>query len=560
MTTDKKLTAHHQAIREVDFQIRSNRTLISICTHEEKRVLDAIRLVCRGDTKKDKRQWSLLLWDIDHGLTALSHHEELPPEAEQMDQEMVLSWFKNQESPVKDRFVVLVLKDFHKFLGEDGSGQVENHVVRQLRNIAQDSIGRQRSVILTGTKLFLPPELEKICAVIDWPLPEPEHIIEQIDALLSYGKSKKELSDRFKLDYDPLEMDDIVRAFQGLTLAEIELLCTYSMLTSNELDPLFISQKKRDIIRKSGLLDWIDVKDGMDSVGGLQSFKQWLHSRRGAFTSEAQAYGLPANPKGVLLVGIQGAGKSLASKATAYFWNLPLLRLDMGKVFQGIVGSSEENIRSVIKLAESVSPAILWIDEIEKGLSGVASSNQTDGGTASRVFGSILTWMQEKEAPIYIVATANDVSQLPPELLRKGRFDEIFCVDLPSDSERLDIFRIHLKKVNRNPDNFDLHALVASSQLFTGAEIEAAIISALYETFNDGKRELTTEDIIESITDTIPLATTMKERIQGLRDWAATRARSASQPQKARQLRMDKIAPALPSIQPVGAVDKDEDL
>lgn len=328
---------------------------------------------------------------------------------------------------------------------------------------------------------------------------------------------------------------------------------------SMRLDPVKIASVKRDIIRKTGLLDWIDVEQDFSAIGGLNGVKSWLNQRKDAFTTDAREYGLPDNPKGILFVGVQGAGKSLMARCVASFWQLPLIRLDMGKIFSGIVGSSEENIRTAIKIAESVSPSLLWMDELDKGMSGSASSNQTDGGTAARVLGSFLTWMQEKKSPVLVIATANDVSQLPPEILRKGRFDEIFFVDLPSDEERYEIFKIHLTKRNRNPDNFDIDTLVKYSSTFTGAEIEAAIISAMYEAFDDNKREFTSDDILSAIEDTVPLAVTMKEQIDGLRAWAYKRARHASKTKKKKVID-DEIIETKKSLMAHIDIEEDEDL
>src|SRR5206468_126389 len=247
------------------------------------------------------------------------------------------------------------------------------------------------------------------------------------------------------------------------------------------------------------------------SVGGLSVLKDWLNKRAVAFTSEARAFGLPA-PKGILLLGVQGCGKSLCAKAVSRLWQLPLLRFDMGRMFGSLVGSSEENVRRAIAVAESIAPAVLWVDEIDKAFVGSQSSGVTDGGTTARVFGTFLTWLSEKSAPVFVVATANDVSQLPPELLRKGRLDEIFYVDLPSALERTEIFRIHLAKRGREPANFDLDALVESSPEFSGAEIEEAIISALYDAFY-ARQELATEHILGGLSQTVPLARTMAEKI-----------------------------------------------
>jgi SpoVK/Ycf46/Vps4 family AAA+-type ATPase len=258
----------------------------------------------------------------------------------------------------------------------------------------------------------------------------------------------------------------------------------------------------------------------------MAAIKEWLRKRGLAFSERARHFGLP-EPKGLLLLGVQGAGKSLLAKAVASQWQLPLLKLDMGRVFSELVGSSEQNMRAVLSTAESVAPCLLWLDELEKGLAGTASSNRSDAGTAARVFGSLLTWMQEKTSPVFVIATANDIHLLPPEALRKGRFDEIFFIDLPDVQERQEIFAIHLAKRGREPKRFDLVALSREAEGFSGAEIEQVVISGLYDAFESG-RELETQDLLRNITDTVPLSQTMKVQITALRDWACTHARPAS--------------------------------
>jgi hypothetical protein len=520
---NEELTEHRLAMKELDFQIRSNRPLIYICTHEETRVLDAIRAICNRDNNK---KWEMYCWDLAEGLALYSGETESP--SSQYDQTTVLSWFAELVSP-PDTFQILILKDYYKLMGaDDNAGNIEHEIVRNLRSQSLLNISKHKCIILIGTQLFLPPELEKLCAVIDWPLPERYHIQQKIQEILQKCHKNDNIKKRFTIQYSDNEMDEIVTAFQGLTLIEIELLCSYMVLTTNSFNPEIISNQKRDIIRKSGLVDWVDVENNIGSVGGLYELKDWLKKRKSAFTEEAREYGLPENPKGVLLVGTQGCGKSMCAQAIAKYWNLPLLRLDMGKIFAGIVGSSEENIRSAIKVAESIAPCIVLIDEIDKGLSGTGSSNNTDGGTAARVFGTLLNWMQEKKKPVFLCATGNNISQLPPELLRKGRFDEIFFVDLPAKDERKEIFKIHLEKRNRKLSNFDGEKLVEKTDGYTGAEIESIIISAMYDAFYDNKREITTNDLLNSIQDTVPLSITMKEHIRDLRNWAKTRARNAS--------------------------------
>jgi SpoVK/Ycf46/Vps4 family AAA+-type ATPase len=254
--------------------------------------------------------------------------------------------------------------------------------------------------------------------------------------------------------------------------------------------------------------------------------KAWLRTRSLAFSASAREFGLP-EPRGILRLGVQGGGKSLVAKAVASFWQLPLIKLDLGKVFSELVGSSEENMRAALATAESIAPAILWLDELDKGLAGVASSHRSDAGTAARVFGSFLTWMQEKTSPVFVIATANNVGSLPPEALRKGRFDEIFFVDLPTEQERREIFAIHILKRRRDPELFDLDRLATAAAGLSGAEIEQAVIGGLYDAFEAG-RDLTNADILHSLQGSIPLSQTMREEIGALRDWARTRARPAS--------------------------------
>ena len=313
-------------------------------------------------------------------------------------------------------------------------------------------------------------------------------------------------------------------------------------LSGEDVNEVFA--EKQQIIRKSGLLEYYAASEDFSNVGGLAVLKDWLNKRAVAFTDEARAFGLPA-PKGILLLGVQGCGKSLCAKAVSRLWQLPLLRFDMGRMFGSFIGSSEENVRRAIAVAESVAPAILWVDEIDKAFAGSQSSGATDGGTTARVFGTFLTWLSEKNAPVFVVATANDVSQLPPELLRKGRLDEIFYVDLPSEEERGEIFRIHLAKRGRDPKNFDLPALAAASRDFSGAEIEEAIISALYDAFYS-RQELTTEHVLTALAQTVPLAKTMDEKISHLRHWAEGRARHASRPRTAKRRRVKPAGMAAP--------------
>ena len=532
-----ELSTFRKTLREIDWFLRSKRPIIYLTTPEEQRIEDGIRQICA----KPDHKWDLITWDLVSGLQSTNSSFLPVKESDRLlDQLEVLTWFDNLEVP-KGNFLLLVLKDFSKYFGNQHTqGQIEYRLIRHIKNIAQKCVTKNKALIVISQSFDLPNELDKYISVIDIPLPEKEHIELKIKDLLDKASQRKDLAEKFKTNYSSEELEHIVNSFRGLTLNECEQVCTYCMIKHTCLDPEAISHQKKDTIRKSGLLDWIDVSENLENIGGLNELKDWLYKRTKAFTKEAVDYGLPPNPKGILLVGIQGAGKSLFARGVSSFWNFPLLKLDMGKVFSGIVGSSENNMRQVFKVAESVAPCILWLDEIDKGMSGSRSSSVSDGGTTSRVLGSWLTWMQENQSPVFIVATANDISNLPPELMRKGRFDEIFFVDLPSSAEREVIFNIHLNKRNRDINKFDLSLLAEESHNFTGAEIEAAIVSAMYEAFNQS-REFNTDDIVESLNEIVPLSVTMKEEIESLKLWASERARNASNSGKLKKYMISRI-------------------
>ena len=337
------------------------------------------------------------------------------------------------------------------------------------------------------------------------------------------------------LDEDTKEK--LCKAALGLTLQEAENAFALSMVNDGKIDasdlPVILSEKMQ-VIKKTGILEFINTDIKISDVGGLENLKNWLNKRNNSWSEAAKKYCLPA-PKGVLITGVPGCGKSLTAKAMSAAWQLPLLKLDFGKIFSGLVGSSEENMRKAIKTAEAVAPSILWVDEIEKSLSGVNSSSNGDSGVSTRIFGTFLTWMQEKTAPVFVIATANNISGLPAELLRKGRFDEIFFVDLPTHRERKEIFRLHLTKRLKDDevsskltvDDRLLESLADLTEGFVGAEIEQVVISALYEAFFN-KRPLEYSDLENTIKNVVPLSVTQKEQILSLREWANIRAVAAT--------------------------------
>ena len=419
---------------------------------------------------------------------------------------------------------VLHLEDAHALFEERYHNEMDD-LTLWLRKAARmnnrDDL-KERMVVLGTTTEVLKQELEKEMPILDLPLPN-------IDTLKIILESVAE--DRFSLPASKVKPTKrLIESAKGLTAMEAELAFAKAaaqngQLTENEID--IINAEKEQIIRKSGILEFFQPSESMASVGGLDQLKEWFNQRGGAFTEEAADFGLQP-PKGVMLLGIPGCGKSLTAKAAAALWRFPLIRFDLGKVFGGIVGESERNIREALRVAEAVSPCILWIDEIEKGLSGSQSSGQTDGGVTSRVFGTFLTWMQEKTAPVFVLATSNNIAQLPPEMLRKGRFDEIFFCDLPSEKIRRDIFKIHLSTHNKDIlDQFDLERLAKDSPLFSGAEIEQAVKDGMFNAFSQ-KRRLSESDVDSAIKSTYPLAKTMREGIRDMREWASARARMAS--------------------------------
>lgn len=398
-------------------------------------------------------------------------------------------------------------------------------VIRKLRDLAHRLKKSFQTIFILSPAINIPPELEKEITIFDFPLPGHDELKELIDNIEYNLKNREDVE--FSLSDG--EKEKLIDTVTGLTYEETERVLAKSIVMDKKLsaeDINVVLEEKKQIIRKAGLLDYYQTDEKIADIGGLDLLKDWLTKRRSAYTKEAADFGLPW-PKGILLLEIPGCGKSLTAKSVSSLWGMPLLRLDMGRLFGSFIGESEENMRQALRLAESIAPTVLWIDEVEKGLSGVKSSGSSDAGTTARVFGSFVTWMQEKTSAVFVVATANDISLLPPELLRKGRFDEIFFVDLPNLEERKKIFQIHIKKRGRQPKNFNLNLLAEKSANYSGSEIEQAIISALFDAFYN-KQDLTTEGILRALQETVPLSVTMKEDIDYLRSWAKTRARYAS--------------------------------
>lgn len=491
--------------REIEILIRARYPIIYIVTWEEKRVEEALKSIAFARNK------GLYLWTITEGITSATtsgrFSDSLKNPLEALDHVK-----KSKET------AIYVFKDFHPFMEEP-------RIIRKLKDVAAQIKTSHNTLVILSSKMVIPEELEKDITVVDYPLPGYDDLKKLLGKLVESVRRNP----RVKIELSPATEEKVIKAALGLTMNEAENVFAKAVVMNNHLgeeDIDVILTEKEQIIRKTGILEYYHATEKFNQVGGLDHLKNWLVKRGSAFSERARKYMLP-QPKGILLLGVQGCGKSLCAKVVSSLWNLPLLRLDMGNVFGGIIGSSEANIRKAIKLSETLSPCILWIDEIEKGLSGMKSSGMSDGGTTSRVFGTLLSWMQEKTAPVFIIATANDISQLPPEMLRKGRFDEIFFVDLPTKSERRQIFEIHLAKRKRPPEEFELDALVEASSGFSGAEIEQAIISGMFDAFFED-REVQTKDLLRALEETFPLSRTMSEKIDYLRKWAKNRTRRAS--------------------------------
>lgn len=496
-------------IDEIEVLIRARYPVIYVVTWEETRLEDEIAQIA---AKREKKvfTWSTCRGIVPHGVSTQSRQSIDEKTRDPMN---ALNQVVEAIDPA-----VYIFKDFHPYFNDPA-------VARKVREVGLYLKNSYKTLILVSPTLRLPMELEKEVCVVDFDLPGREEIGELLDNTIAQMNTSANL----KISLDPAAKESIVHAALGLTINEAENVFAKTLVKTGGLSekdvPIILSEKEQ-IIRKSGMLEYYRATEQFDTVGGMTQLKDWLRKRSSAFTDEARKFGLPA-PKGVLLIGVQGCGKSLCAKALASQWRVPLLRLDLGRVFSSLVGSSEENVRGAIRVAESVAPAILWVDEIEKAFAGTQSSSFSDAGTTSRVFGTFITWLQEKTSPVFVMATANNISQLPPELLRKGRFDDIFFVDLPDRAERADIFKIHIAKRGRNPESFDLKKLAEASDGFSGAEIEEAVVAALFDVF-DKKQDLSTDAILTSINSTVPLSKTMKEEIDRLKEWARDRARPAS--------------------------------
>jgi AAA+ superfamily predicted ATPase len=485
--------------RELDVCLRARFTIVVVSTMEEERALKVIKNVC------DKRSRPVFTWDIADGFGTLSEGTEKPSST--LD---ALGALNDIEKSKND--AVYVLLDFH-------DSWEFPPVKRKLRTLSEKLKYTRKTIILLTPSNNLPTELKNSSVFLDFPLPDIEELNDTLETILKTPGVKVSISNS--------DREELIRSALGLTSAQAQRVFARAVVHDGKLtvdDIRLVIEEKKAIIRQSRALEFCPSYETPQNVGGLEILKEWLNLRSKAFSREASNYGLNP-PKGVALIGISGTGKSLSAKMIAGLWHVPLLRLDMGAIFQKWYGESEENIRSALKIAEAIAPCVMWIDEIEKAM---GNQGDSDGGTSQRVFGTILTWMQEKKSPVFVVATANDITKLPPELFRRGRFDEIFFLDLPTQEERSEIFTVHISKRGRDAKNYNISKLATESHGYVGAEIEQSIIDAMIIGFNQ-EREFTTEDILSCIKRQVPLSISQKEKITELQSWLDSgRAQPAS--------------------------------
>jgi len=485
---------------ELALFLKARYPIIYINTIEE----DRVEYVIRKNIKTNLNR-SIYSWDFVDGYTNNPNNEGFAKRNPLQALELVERL--NAETPA-----LFLLKDFNRFL-------TDLSISRKLRNISRILKLQPKTIIIIGSDLTIPKELQDLITVIQFQLPLEEEISQELNRLIS----------SLNIKVGSQLFENLTRACQGLSLERIrrvlsKIIATYKTIDNDSIAVL-LSEKKQ-IISQTEILEYSSVNEQIANLGGLENLKDWLKKRKTAFGLQAFNYGLPT-PRGLLLIGIQGTGKSLTAKAIANDWQLPLLKLDVGKLFGGIVGESESRLRQMINVAETISPCILWIDEIDKAFSN--TDNRGDSGTSNRVLATFISWLSEKTKPVFVIATANNIDLLPIEIIRKGRFDEIFFLDLPEKEEREEIFKIHLQTFRPNSwESFDYNQLAQASESFSGAEIRQSIIEAMYHAFYE-KREFTTEDICTALKELIPLAHLESDQMIRLQQWASSgRIRSAS--------------------------------
>lgn len=493
--------------------VRAGYGSIFITTFEEDRVVNDLVAVAK------QLKYEVWSWSITEGLKNGKGIPGTEDPLKMLNAFAVLEDPKEENDEPQGKIVsnksLVILKDFHAFL----RGTPSPMLVRRLKECIASGRATNRHLIILGCQLHLPPELEKEIVVVEFSLPTREELKTVAEGIAE--SVKQELNGN---------SDAILDAGSGLTTTEFADACAYSVAEKGAIEPGIVNRIKAETIRKGGILEVVKPGITFADIGGQDELKGWIGKRKHAFTKKAQEYGLPM-PKGVILMGPPGAGKSYATRAMASELDCPLVKLDAGKLFGSLVGSSEANVRSVIAQVEAFGKCVLQIDEIDKSFAGMVGGHDGDSGTTRRVIGTFLTWMQDKTSPVFLIATANDLTKLPPELLRKGRWDEMFFIDLPTRKELEEIWRVQIRRHGRKPEEFNLGALANRTDGWTGAEVEALFKEGLYAAFEQNK-EPDTELLVELSYKTVPLSQTMGESIKALREWSKNRARSASTPQE----------------------------
>ncbi|MDZ4686665.1 MAG: AAA family ATPase [Planctomycetaceae bacterium] len=472
----------------------------------------------------EERRWERLLADLalemERGLVTWTQTAGWQPPVTELDQLPSILAACEQYPPEH----LFLLKDFHPQLADP-------NVVRQLRDLAAVLPERKQAILLMDPVAALPAELEKDAIVIPLPLPGYSDFREGLDELLSELRT-----DGFATELSPEDEDHLIQAVLGLTFAEAHKAWVRALQSRTKLDDAALTvlvSEKRTLASASDLLEFHDLEAGVDDVGGLDELKRWLQQRALAYTPKAREQGIPL-PKGALLLGVQGCGKSLTARASARMLSFPLVRLDMSRLLESGRGESERNLREVLHLVESISPVVFWLDELEKGFAGMGGDEFTDA-TMARIVGTFLMWMQEQQRAVFVIATANSVHNLPPEMLRRGRFDELFFIDLPNFHERHHILQIHLSKRNWKPERFQLDELAQRTEGYSGAELEQIVSSAIIDAFGRGQ-VITDLDLDRARRQLVPLSKTMEDKIFALRQWAQDRCRRATSDNRAAQM------------------------
>ncbi|KQN96864.1 AAA family ATPase [Paenibacillus sp. Leaf72] len=454
--------------------------------------------------------FGLMVWSITKGFCN-PNDEHYDKGSSVIDAISALNFILEEE---KTSFTIYILKNFHYYL-EDKNPMI----IQLIKDLIPHLKKKGNQLVFLSPVVTLPIEIEKDITVLEVDMPDIQELDETLESIISSVSDKIQIDDRQR----------VLESALGLTCAEAENAFALAVTIHRKLDDeaiKTIQREKSNIIRKSGMLEFIAPSNTINDIGGASEFKKWLHTRRKSFSKEAKEFGVQS-PKGVILLGISGGGKSAAVRAVGNLWQMPILRFNIGNVFGSLVGESEANMSRALRMAETISPSILWIDEIEKAFAGAGGSGATDSGVTARVLGEMLTWMQEKTSDVFVIATANNINHLPPELLRKGRFDELFWFDLPELGERKEIISIHLRKRNRDPQTFDIDSLAKKTEGFVGAELEQVVVDAISIAFSEN-HELTNNDLLEAARSTVPLSKLREAEISGMRAWAKERARNAS--------------------------------